>query len=169
MGTISDSEAIVWGLENRIARQKESIGRLLEHVSFHHDELKQVTAEDCTWMTANWRNAHIALPSHDRHVSLLVRSALADVVAEIERAIAKHGVDRTPLNPDMDQRDAFLCIAEEFGELAHELTYDAGSADRTGQSRSRETVALDAEKEAIQTAAMALAFVVGSRRRALLP
>lgn len=93
-------------------------------------------------------------------VNIVITGVLKDVRDEISRAVDKHGIDRTPLNPGIPSAEAFLCIAEEFGELEHELTYDA---DGTPEER-----VLNAEKEAIQTAAMAIAFVVGSRRRGLL-
>jgi hypothetical protein len=37
--------------------QRASMGRLLEHISFHHDELRQITAEQCTWIQNEWRKA----------------------------------------------------------------------------------------------------------------
>lgn len=38
----------------RLSTQAESIGRLLKHLSHHHNELGQRTAEECTWMAAQW-------------------------------------------------------------------------------------------------------------------
>lgn len=103
----------------------------------------------------------------EHEIRILLHSTWMDVRDEIEGAITKHTIERTPLNPEMSRRDAFICIAEETGELAHELTYDAGSPDRSGKTRTVEEVMLDAEHEAIQVAAMAIAFVVGSRRAGL--
>ena len=94
-------------------------------------------------------------------IEILLSAVIKDVRREIGRAVEKHGIDKTPLNPGMSPGDAFLCIAEETGELAHELTYDAAG---TAQER-----VLKAEAEAIQVAAMGIAFVVGSQRRQLLP
>lgn len=102
-------------------------------------------------------------PSHE--VNILITATMKEVRDEIGRAIDQHGIDRTPLNPDMTDADAFLCIAEEVGELAHELTYEAVLASKRGPARSAQQVIEDAEAEAIQVAAMAVAFVVGSRRR----
>jgi hypothetical protein len=100
-------------------------------------------------------------------VNILITATMREVREEIGRAIDKHGIEQTPLNYEMDPRDAYLCIAEEVGELAHELTYDAVLASKRGPARSAQQVIEDAEKEAIQVAAMAIAFVVGSRRRGL--
>lgn len=57
-------------------------------------------------------------------------------------AIAKHGRDRTPLNPDMPHADKLVILVEEIGELARAMTYDNG--DRSQVVR-----------EALQVAAMA--------------
>jgi hypothetical protein len=112
------------------------------------------------------RAARPPVPGYETNI--LITVTIRDVRDEISRAIDKHGIENTPLNPELDPRDAFICISEELGELAHELTYDAGTPDRSGEARSPEQVRLDAEKEAISVAAMAIAFVVGSRRRDLL-
>lgn len=151
-------------LSARIDQQSDSISLLLEHLSHHHDELSQRTAEECTWLQKRWKGTRMI---DDHEVRILIHSTWMDVRDELTDAIAKHGIERTPLNPDMDRRDAFICIAEETGELAHELTYDAGSSGRGGKERTPEEVMIDAEKEAIQVAAMAIAFVVGSRRAGL--
>jgi hypothetical protein len=54
---VSVEEGYVERLEGQIARQKESIGRLLEHISMHHDELGQRTVESCTWIQKKWDEA----------------------------------------------------------------------------------------------------------------
>lgn len=79
----------------------------------------------------------------------VVTRVFAEVDAELVRAVGKHGLGRTPMNPNMDTRDAFVIIAEEFGEVARCLTYDG---DRT-----------KLDKELIQLCSMAAAMIVGMR------
>lgn len=55
---------------------------------------------------------------------------LSDVDQEVSRAIEKHGILRTPLNPGMHPREAFIILAEEVGEVARALTYDEGDEDK---------------------------------------
>jgi hypothetical protein len=74
---------------------------------------------------------------------LTVNALQATMVA----AIAKHGWDRTPLNPEQDDyADNLPILVEEIGEVARAMTYDNGNPD-------------DLVKELLQTAAMALAWV----------
>lgn len=64
--------------------------------------------------------------------------------AEMARAIAKHGIEQTPLRQDDAANLAIL--VEEVGEVARAMTYDEGG---------------DADalvKELVQVAAMALAW-----------
>ena len=65
--------------------------------------------------------------------------------AEIMRAIAKHGWQQTPLNPDMSENEKLIILVEEIGEVARAMTYDEGDPDKL-------------TKELIQVAAMALAW-----------
>lgn len=58
MAKLSKQEDLVWRLENRLAEQAKSIGRLLEHLSLHHDELGQITAEQCTWLQREWAKSN---------------------------------------------------------------------------------------------------------------
>jgi len=46
------------------------------------------------------------------------------VEKELNHAITKHGIDQTPLNPEMSNREKALIIVEEVGEIARALTYD---------------------------------------------
>lgn len=80
---------------------------------------------------------------------------MLDVAAELDRAIAKHGLDRCPANPDMDPRDRFIILMEEVGEVAETLTYDKQDANTFA----------DRDKELVQVAAMAIASLIGSRLR----
>ena len=77
------------------------------------------------------------LPIDDLTISALQAAMLA--------AIAKHGENRTPLNPHMLNPDKLVILAEEFGEVARACTYDEGDHDAL-------------IKELVQTAAMALAW-----------
>lgn len=70
-----------------------------------------------------------------------------DINEELSSAVRKHGIFRTPFNPEMDVRDAYIILAEEVGEVARALTYDEGN-----------TIAL--YDELIQVAAMASAMAV---------
>lgn len=81
--------------------------------------------------------------------SLLMQS-FAKVQSELKRAIEKHGIEKTPLNPDMLPATAVVIIGEEFGEVCRAATYDEGSAEKF-------------RAELIQLAAMALATWVGTR------
>jgi hypothetical protein len=47
-------EKITNGMQERIDNQRASITRLLEHLSQHHDELGQHTAQQCTWIQKLW-------------------------------------------------------------------------------------------------------------------
>jgi len=49
----------------------------------------------------------------------------ADVRDEAERAIVKHGIDRTPASLVISWEKRLVILAEELGEVAHECTYDA--------------------------------------------
>lgn len=81
-----------------------------------------------------------------------IEDVLADVSSEIVRAAKKHGWKDVPTNPEISAEKAFIILAEEFGEVARALTHDEGSLDNL-------------EDELIQTAAMAVAMLVGVRRR----
>jgi NTP pyrophosphatase (non-canonical NTP hydrolase) len=83
-----------------------------------------------------------------------IHEALLEVHAEIERAIKKHGVDRTPLNMYQAEAESFIILAEEVGEVARALTHDEGDPENL-------------ESELIQVAAMAVAFYVGAKKRRL--
>lgn len=82
--------------------------------------------------------------------------AMWDVQQEIANAVEKHGLTNTPLNPLKDPKDSFIILAEEFGEVARALTDDEGSPENL-------------EVELLQTAAMAIAMVVGVRIRSVVP
>jgi hypothetical protein len=49
--------------------------------------------------------------------------------AEVARAIAKHGLAHSPLNPATAAGECLAMLVEEVGEVAHTLTYDADPAD----------------------------------------
>ena len=71
---------------------------------------------------------------------------ISAVQATMLAAIAKHGENRTPLNPHMLNPDKFIILCEEgIGEVARACTYDEGSQDKL-------------IKELLQTAAMALSW-----------
>ncbi len=72
--------------------------------------------------------------------------------AELNRAVFKHGIDRVPVNPAMDERDSFIVLSEEVGEVARALTYDEGSTENLIE-------------ELVQVATMAAAMAVGLRLR----
>ncbi len=80
-------------------------------------------------------------------------NASSDILSELQRAVEKHGFDKTPMNPDMDRRDAFIILSEEVGEVARALTYD-------GVNRHK------LEEELIQVAAMSVAMLIGIRGKA---
>lgn len=60
---------------------------------------------------------------------------------EIDRAIAKHGFEQTPLNPGMFPSQKLIICVEEVGEVARAMTYDEGSQEKL-------------KKEVLQAAAM---------------
>jgi NTP pyrophosphatase (non-canonical NTP hydrolase) len=62
---------------------------------------------------------------------------------EMKRAVAKHGVEQTPLVEDDDKSLAIL--VEEIGEVARAMTYDEGDRKKLAA-------------ETLQSAAMALAW-----------
>lgn len=78
----------------------------------------------------------------------LVEYTLRDIDKELIRAINKHGFDNTPMNPEKPVERSFIILAEEFGEVARALTYDEGDK-------------VNLRAELIQTAAMAVAMVIG--------
>jgi hypothetical protein len=61
---------------------------------------------------------------------------------EMERAIAKHGVLQTPVNPKMFDEAKLVILVEELGEVARAMTYDEGDRDQL-------------KKELLQVSAMA--------------
>lgn len=85
-------------------------------------------------------------------VTPLFNGVIEDTAIEIQHAIDKHGWEQTPLNPDMDRRDAYIIVSEEHGEVARALTYD-------GVNRSK------LEDEIIQTIAMNVAMLIGIRSK----
>lgn len=52
---------------------------------------------------------------------------------ERNRAVTKHGVDKTPLNKNMSHEEKLVILAEEFGEVARAMTYDEGDPDNLKQ------------------------------------
>lgn len=74
------------------------------------------------------------------------------VTEELERAIAKHGFDRTPLDPGRETAADLVVLVEEVGEVARAMTYDNGNTQAY-------------QDELVQVAAMALAMVIGSIHR----
>lgn len=74
------------------------------------------------------------------------------VEAEIIKAVTKHGIEKTPMNPDMPNSERLVILVEEVGETANAMTYD-GPTDNL-------------ESELIQVAAMAVASLVGLRLKA---
>jgi len=74
----------------------------------------------------------------------------AEVLTELDKAVVKHGIFQTPMCPAMDQRDRFVILSEEVGEVARAMTYDEGDKNKLIE-------------ELIQVAAMATAAVVGLR------
>jgi NTP pyrophosphatase (non-canonical NTP hydrolase) len=71
---------------------------------------------------------------------------ISAVQAEMINAIAKHGIDKTPLNPTMSNEVKLVVLVEEVGEIARALTYDNGGSKNA------------LIRELLQTAAMALAW-----------
>lgn len=43
---------------------------------------------------------------------------------ENARAVAKHGLERTPLDPSLPAGDKLAILGEEYGEVCRALTYD---------------------------------------------
>ena len=78
--------------------------------------------------------------------------ACHSVEAEVIRAVNKHGIEKTPANPDMSNPERLVILVEEVGEAANAMTYD-GPTDNL-------------EAELIQIAAMAVASVAGLRLKA---
>jgi hypothetical protein len=96
----------------------------------------------------------------DEELASLVRLARSarqgvwmDVQYEMNRAIEKHGFEKTPFNPSNDPRDSFITLSEEVGEVAQTFTYDKQDANTRSARAS----------ELIQVAAMAMAMVVAQR------
>jgi hypothetical protein len=79
------------------------------------------------------------------YADYLVQEAFHDVRSEIRKAVAKHGLAQTPLNPQMNDAEKLIILVEEIGEVARALTYDEGSTD-------------ELLSELTQVAAMALAW-----------
>lgn len=91
-------------------------------------------------------------PAHQTHVAL--HQVTLDMKDEFKRALKKHGIARTPANPEQAGGVNLSILVEEVGEVARAMTYDEGSKD-------------DLEAELIQVAAMAAAWVVGLRMKRL--
>lgn len=77
----------------------------------------------------------------------------ADVQREMNRAIDKHGFERTPFDPRNDPRDSFITLSEEVGEVAQTFTYDKQDPNTLAER----------DAELIQVAAMAMAMVIAGR------
>lgn len=73
-------------------------------------------------------------------------AVLLGVEKELSRAIKKHGFEKTPMSPTMDDGTRMIILMEEVGEFSHELTYD--SDGDVGKAYA----------EAIQVAAMSVAI-----------
>lgn len=82
----------------------------------------------------------------------IISDSVADVAEELWSACRKHGFSQTPMNPGKSLNDSFVILAEEFGEVARALTHDEGDIKNL-------------QAELIQTAAMAVAMLVGIRGR----
>lgn len=74
------------------------------------------------------------------------------IQAEATRAHLRHGM-YSMLSPTYDSGQRLAILMEEVGEVAHELTYDAGGPG-VGEGRRDQLV-----KELIQVAAMAASWV----------
>lgn len=72
-------------------------------------------------------------------------TATDDVYAEIAQSVSKHG-SHAQSNLEAGDPNLMYNLAEEFGEVAHALTYDADPTEL--------------RKELIQVAAMAVAWVM---------
>lgn len=77
---------------------------------------------------------------------------LADVAVERGRQEAKHG-ERTLANPEQPAEEKLPALVEEVGEVAHELTYDAGGTPESLYG------------ELVQVAACAVAWAEALRRK----
>jgi hypothetical protein len=84
--------------------------------------------------------------------AVLSELTLAAVQAEATRAHLRHGAC-SMLAPTYTSGQRLAILVEEVGEVAHELTYDAGGPG-VGEGREGELV-----KELVQVAAMALSWV----------
>lgn len=51
-------------------------------------------------------------------------TTLARVRAESERAVAKHGLERSALSPALGDAEKLAILVEEVGEVARAMTYD---------------------------------------------
>lgn len=54
----------------------------------------------------------------------LTEATLLAVQAESQRAVRKHGTDRTPLSLTQDDSHKLAILGEEYGEVCRALTYD---------------------------------------------
>lgn len=95
-------------------------------------------------------NVNGAVGDREAQVTDKFRDILEAMMAELNRAVFKHGIDRVPVNPDMDPRDSFIVLSEEVGEVARAMTYDEGDTEKLIE-------------ELIQTATMAAAMATGLR------
>lgn len=82
-------------------------------------------------------------------------ATLAAVNAEFNRAVRKHGYDRTPATTQLTDGEKLPLLGEEFGEVCRAMTYDEGDPDK-----------LDAEL--IQVATMAAAWYEGRQAQKAL-
>jgi hypothetical protein len=57
----------------------------------------------------------------------LSAATFAKITAEVVRAIAKHGLTHSPLNPATAPGECLAMLVDEVGDLAHTLTYHADS------------------------------------------
>jgi hypothetical protein len=74
-----------------------------------------------------------------------IQSQVGHVLTEIRRAVDKHGLAQTPLNPAMPDLRRLAILVEEIGEVGECLTYD--------NPKGR-----DLKHELVQVATMALAW-----------
>ncbi len=81
-------------------------------------------------------------------IAHLMREQGEAVLEEFKRAVEKHGVWKTPANPDMTDAVRLPILGEEYGEVCRAMTYDEGDSDNL-------------EAELLQVATMALAWRVG--------
>lgn len=81
-----------------------------------------------------------------KHTKLPEVIVLGEMIQdELLRATRKHGIDRTPLNPEMPPASKLIILVEEIGEVARAMTYDEGSIPQL-------------KAELVQVAAMAMAW-----------